>query len=137
MTSSVVVLPAPATPSIPLNAVGRTQYVFDDGLLTGVHTEDSKIPTRRALLHREVSHQHAAGRITRPLRHNGQPYSEINVLCCAVCCMALLLAVVGIFGVVILIPISRVCWATLQRIDDLRRSVVISPACLCHLAAHP
>ena len=24
--------------------------------------------------------EHAAGRITRPLRHNGQPYSGINVL---------------------------------------------------------
>ena len=24
--------------------------------------------------------QHAAGRITRPLRHNGQPYTGINVL---------------------------------------------------------
>ena len=24
--------------------------------------------------------EHAAGRITRPLRHNGQPYSGINIL---------------------------------------------------------
>ncbi|MBL9082244.1 MAG: DUF1738 domain-containing protein [Planctomycetales bacterium] len=25
--------------------------------------------------------EHAAGRITRPLRHNGQPYSGINIIC--------------------------------------------------------
>src|SRR5579871_2383147 len=25
--------------------------------------------------------EHAAGRITRPLRHNGQPYHGINVIC--------------------------------------------------------
>jgi hypothetical protein len=62
----------------------------------------------------------AIGRITSPLRHNGQPYSGIMVLGCAVCCMALLLAVLGLFGVVILIPISRFCWATLQRIDKLQ-----------------
>src|SRR6516164_9494529 len=29
---------------------------------------------------RPWSSEHAAGRITRPLRHNGQPYSGINIL---------------------------------------------------------
>jgi antirestriction protein ArdC len=26
---------------------------------------------------------HAAGRITRPLRHNGTPYRGVNILCCS------------------------------------------------------
>src|SRR6202163_4635685 len=32
--------------------------------------------------------EHAAGRITRPLRHNGKPYSGINVLSLGACAMA-------------------------------------------------
>jgi antirestriction protein ArdC len=31
--------------------------------------------------HQPWNAQHAAGRISRPLRHNGQPYSGINVIC--------------------------------------------------------